>query len=222
MCFMAFLLARKIRMTQQYDGDAAVPVTVLAVDPCVVTQVRTAERDTYIAVQLGTGTRRALSKPMAGHVRDLGKFRTLREFRMDPKTPRADVRKADGSAWAVGDRIDASALQPGDLVAVSGISKGKGFQGVMRRHHFHAQDATHGTKDQHRMPGSIGGGGRAGGRVTKGMRMAGRMGGDRVTVQGLRVVSVDAERGEVMLCGAVPGARGALLEVRTWGGSWSS
>ncbi|MBI4434391.1 50S ribosomal protein L3 [Candidatus Uhrbacteria bacterium] len=206
---MAFLLARKVKMAQQWAGDVAVPVTVLAVEPCTVTQVRTNDRDGYAAVQVGAGARKRWTKAMTGHVRGLGMFRWLREFR------------EDGASPAVGDRIDASTFKPGDRIQVSGVSKGKGFAGVMKRHHFHGQDASHGTKHAHREPGSIGGGGRHGkGHVIKGMRMAGRMGNDRVTVKGLEVVAVDPGRNELVVKGAVPGARGALLEVRTYEGHW--
>lgn len=217
---MPFILARKVKMEQRWAGDEAVPVTVLAVEPCVVTQVRTADRDGYAAMQVGAGTRKRLTKPMAGHVSASGGsaaggkeargFRWFREFRM-----------ASDVTHAVGDRIDASTFKPGDRIQVSGVSKGKGFAGVMKRHHFHGQDASHGTKHAHREPGSIGGGGRHGkGHVIKGMRMAGRMGNDRITVKGLEVVAVDPDRNELVVKGAVPGARGALLEVRTWEGSW--
>lgn len=221
-------------MEQRWAGDEAVPVTVLAVEPCVVTQVRSADRDGYAAAQIGTGMRKRLTKPMAGHLAARGNVRWLREFRSSSKlqapSPDASIgiptqsrrdSKPDGSEWTVGDRIDVNAFTPGDIVQVSGVSKGKGFQGVMKRHHFHGQDASHGTKHAHREPGSIGGGGRHGkGHVIKGMRMAGRMGGDRVTVKGLEVIAVDPDRNELVVRGAVPGARGALLEVRTWEGSW--
>jgi large subunit ribosomal protein L3 len=209
---MSFILARKVKMSQEFRGDEVVPVTVLEVSPCVVTQVRTADRDGYTAVQLGSGTRRRITKPMAGHLGANGLLRSLREFRV----------AADATPATVGDRVDVTAFTVGDLVQVSGVSKGKGFQGVMKRHHFHGQDATHGTKHAHREPGSIAGGGRNGkGRVIKGMRMAGRMGGDRVTVTGIEVVGVDAERNLLTIRGAVPGARGTLLEVRTRTGHWN-
>lgn len=205
-------------MAQRYVGDEVVPVTVLEALPCTVTQLRAVERDGYAAVQLGSGTRRHISKPLAGHMKELGKFRWLREFRTSDE---GRVKSEELGEWKVGDRIDASAFKPGDRIQVTATSKGKGFQGVMKRHHFHGQDATHGTKHAHREPGSIGGGGRHGkGRVIKGMRMAGRMGGDRVTVQGLSVAAVDAERGVLEVKGAVPGARGALVVVQTYDGHW--
>jgi len=215
---MAFLLARKVKMEQRWAGDVAVPVTVLAVEPCVVTQVRTLDRDGYAAVQVGAGTRKRLTKAMAGHVRGAGMFRWLREFRTSDE---GRVKSEESLEWKVGDHVDVSIFKPGDHVQVSGVSKGKGFAGVMKRHHFHGQDASHGTKHAHREPGSIGGGGRHGkGHVIKGMRMAGRMGGDRITVKGLEVVHVDPDRHELIVKGAVPGARGALLEVRTYEGHW--
>jgi len=216
---MPFILARKLHMSQRYDGDEAVPVTVLEALPCTVTQVRTQERDGYAAVQVGSGSRRRVTKPMAGHCGELGKFRWLREFRASAE---GKGRGEEPKEWKVGDRIDVSVFTPGDRIQVTATSKGKGFAGVMKRHHFHGQDATHGTKHAHREPGSIGGGGRYGkGRVIKGMRMAGRMGGDRVTVAGLTVAAVDAERGVLEVKGAVPGARGALVVVQTYDGHWT-
>ncbi|MBI4142287.1 50S ribosomal protein L3 [Candidatus Uhrbacteria bacterium] len=207
---MAFLLARKLHMTQQFRNDEVVPVTVLDASPCVVTDVRTVERDGYAAVQIGSGKARRVTKPLAGHLRGRGAFQALREFRMDGALPE------------VGAALDVSSFTPGMAIQVSAVSKGKGFQGVMKRHHFHGQDATHGTKHAHREAGSIAGGGRnCKGRVIKGMRMAGRMGGDRVTVQGLEVVAVDPEHGQLFVKGAVPGARGALVEVRTYDGHWT-
>lgn len=213
---MPFLLARKVKMAQRYSGDEVVPVTILEALSCTVTQVRTIAREGYAAVQIGGGARRTMTKPLAGHVRDLGKFRWLREFQI-----RDQGSGISDQEWKVGDRIDVSAFKPGDRIQVTATSKGKGFQGVMKRHHFHGQDATHGTKHAHREPGSIGGGGRYGkGRVIKGMRMAGRMGGDRVTVQGLTVAAVDTERGVLEIKGAVPGARGSLVMVRAYDGHW--
>ncbi|MDO8622352.1 MAG: 50S ribosomal protein L3 [bacterium] len=215
---MAFILARKVNMSQRYVGDASAPVTILEASPCTVTQVRTMDRDGYAAVQVASGTRRRITKPVAGH---------LAASTVDGKTPHPfrwlrEFRTIDQGDLKVGDRIDVSAFKPGDRVQVTATSKGKGFQGVMRRHHFHGQDASHGTKHAHREPGSIGGGGRHGkGHVIKGMRMAGRMGGDRVTVQGLTVVAVDADAGMLELKGAVPGARGALVVVQMQDTHWA-
>ena len=193
-------------MTQVWDerGDA-LPVTVVSVSPNVVTQIRTLEKDGYHAIQLGWGSRAAkkLSKPMREQVKELGNFIGLREYRLSAP-----------SAMSVGDKIDISIFKKGDAITVSGISKGKGFQGVVKRHGFHGGSRTHGQKHSEREPGAIGGGARAGGRVAKGMRMAGRMGGERVTVRGLTVVEVLPEESLLLIKGAVPGRRGTVLEIR--------
>ncbi len=193
-------------MTQVWDEKgAARPVTVIAVSPNVVTQVRTLEKDGYSAVQVGWGSRKPskINKPMKGHIKELGNFKGLKEFRLEaPATQN------------VGDKIDLASFKVGDEVAVSGISKGRGFQGVVKRHGFHGGSRTHGQKHSEREPGAIGGGARAGGRVAKGMRMAGRMGGERVTVANLRVVQILPEDNLILLGGAVPGREGTLLEIR--------
>lgn len=193
-------------MSQAWGDDGQVhPVTVVSVGPNVVTQVKTEEKDGYSAVQVGWGERhpKNISKPVKGHLKGLGNFRGLKEFRMEGST------KA-----AVGDKIDASVFKPGDEVVISAISKGKGFQGGVKRHGFHGGSRTHGQKHSEREPGGIGGGGRAGGRVAKGMRMAGRMGGDRVTVKNVKVIQVDAAKNIILVGGAVPGRRGTLVEIR--------
>ncbi|MDO8425402.1 MAG: 50S ribosomal protein L3 [bacterium] len=206
---MQFLIATKLHMTQRYDGDRAVATTVLRVAPCTVTQVKTVQQDGYAAVQVASGERRGVNRALLGHFGGK-KFRFARE-----------VRVADPAAVpAVGDCMDAATFKPGDRVTIVAVSKGKGFAGVVKRHHFHGHNATHGTKDQVRMPGSIGGGGRAGGRVIKGMRMAGRMGSDRVTVKNLTVVATDPAAQIIELRGAVPGARGAVVEIRSYNGYW--
>jgi large subunit ribosomal protein L3 len=206
---MKFILAKKLEMSQRFRQDGTVvPVTLLAAGPCVVTQVRTKEKDGYDAVQLGFGEDAHPNRPMKGHAKAVGKaFKTLKEFRLGA-----------ASELKVGDAVQAASFEPGDVVEVQGVSKGKGFQGVVKRHHFRGGPATHGQKDQLRMPGSIGGGGRHGrGRVVKGMRMAGHMGMDTVTVKNLEVVEVDAGAGVIAVKGAVPGARGALLAVASLG-----
>ncbi|MDO8463099.1 MAG: 50S ribosomal protein L3 [bacterium] len=205
---MQFLLARKLEMTQRYDGDRSVPTTILVVSPCTVTQVRTEKKDGYAAVQIASGVRRHVTKALLGHFGGLH-HRTARELRT--------VGVPDVS---VGDVMGVSVFAPGDRVNVVATSKGKGFAGVVKRHHFHGHNATHGTKDQVRMPGSIGAGGVQ--HVFRGKRMAGRMGGDRITVKNLVVVAVDAERQTIELRGAVPGARGALVEIRPYAGYWKS
>ena len=202
---MKFLLGTKVNMTQVWDerGNAR-PVTVVSVFPNVITQVKTVEKDGYSAVQLGWGTRKPknINKPMKGHVKELGNFRGLKEWRLDiPATQ------------TVGDKIGVDVFKKGDEVTVSGISKGKGFQGVVKRHGFHGGSRTHGQKHSEREPGAIGGGARAGGRVAKGMRMAGRMGGERVTVRGLAVVDVLPEENLLLIGGAVPGRRGTVVEI---------
>lgn len=193
-------------MTQVFDDAGVVhPATVLAVGPVVVTHVKTKEKDGYNAVQLGYGKTlpSRLSMAVRGHLKGLDSFRYVREWRTE---------NAYG-ALERGTVIDASIFSEGDVVHVSGISKGKGFQGVVKRHGFKGGPRSHGQKHSEREPGSISGGGRAGGRVVKGMRMAGRMGGERVTVKNLKVVKVDAELGMMLVRGAVPGRRGTLIEV---------
>lgn len=201
---MKFIIGRKLEMTQRYRPTGeVVPVTLVKVEPCVVTQVKTADKDGYAALQIGTGSKRHQSKPLSGHLKASGQedLATLREFRVD---------SVDGIA--PGAVCDVESFVSGDVIDVTGISKGKGFQGVVKRHGFAGGPKTHGQKDQLRMPGSIGGGGRNGkGRVVKGMRMAGRMGGDRVTVKNLEIVEVLSAQGMVAVKGAVPGARGATL-----------
>lgn len=205
---MKFILGTKQNMTQVYDENGTVrPVTVIKAEPVVVTQVKNPARDGYSAVQVGMGTRgkKNISKALAGHFKDRGNFREVREFRVNGD----EITHAEGAS------IACDTFSVGDVVEVSSISKGKGFQGVVRRHGFAGGPRTHGQKHSEREAGSIGGsGGRAGGRVAKGIRMAGRMGGDRVTVKGLKVVMVDAEKGELYISGAVPGRRGTVVEVK--------
>ena len=187
-------------MSQVFSEDRKVtPVTLIEAGPCVVTQVKTEEKDGYQAVQVGFGERKKINRPLMGHLKDLGKFRYLREIR--------DVKED----MKIGDKIDAGVFKEGDKIKVIGISKGKGFQGVMKRHGFHGSPATHGHKHDHRAPGSIGSAFPE--HVLKGKKMAGRMGGDQVTVKGLKVVKVDKENNLLAVKGAVPGKRGALVEV---------
>lgn len=196
---MKFILAKKLEMTQVYRPDGAVvPVTLVQAGPCVVTQVKTAEKDGVNAVQIGFVPAKKLSKPEAGHLKDLPLMSELRDFRVD------------GSELKRGDAVEASVFQAGDIVNVTGMSKGKGFQGVVKRHHFHGHPTSHGHKDQERMPGSIGAGGPQ--HVFKGRRMAGHMGSDQVTVQKLEVVEV-RDGGILAIKGAVPGARNTVLEI---------
>ena len=206
---MKFLLGEKIGMSQVFDADGRViPVTMVRALSQTVLQVRTHEKDGYTAVQVAAGERKArlIRKPQKMHFGEFGNFRYVREFRIKERTDALPAR---------GERMDASVFREGDVVKVSGISKAKGFQGVVKRHGFHGAPATHGTKHAHREPGSIGGGGgRAGGRVVRGMKMAGRMGGERITVLNLKIAKVDAENKILAVRGAVPGRRGTLLEIR--------
>jgi len=196
-----FILATKLSMSRTFKADGTVvPVTKLKAGPCVVTQVKTMESDGYQAVQVGSGERRKVSKSVAGHLKPTGKlFRTLREFPV-----------SEGS-YQVGQVFDVTQFAPGDMVNVVGVSKGHGFQGVVKRHRFHGHPSTHGHKDQLRTSGSIGAGGLQ--HVRKGMRMAGRMGGDKITVHNLEVVAVEADKQELVVKGAVPGAPRGLVIV---------
>ncbi|MEK7601671.1 MAG: 50S ribosomal protein L3 [Patescibacteria group bacterium] len=202
-----FFLGTKGKMTQVFDEKGVVhAATAIVAAPLTVTQVKTKEKDGYEAMQVGAGVRREknINKPQHGKP-----FRYLREF----KSEGGRGLPAEASAQA-GDTIDISIFVPGDVVEVSAISKGKGFQGVVKRHGFSGGPRSHGQKNKERAPGSIGGGGRAGGRVVKGMRMAGRMGGDRVTVRNLKVLQVDTETNTLLISGAVPGRPGTLVEIR--------
>jgi large subunit ribosomal protein L3 len=199
---MKFILGRKLNMTQIYDASGrAVPVTAVSVRGNVVTQVRTKDKDGYEALQVGEGSRHAnrINKPAKGHFKDLGNFATIREFRME------------APAMKVGDKIELSQFVAGDTVMVSAVSKGKGFQGVVKRHGFHGGPRTHGQKHSEREPGSIGGGLRN--RVPVGMRMAGRMGSDNITVKNLKVAHIDPEENILYVSGAIPGRRGTLVEI---------
>ncbi|MFH2063427.1 MAG: 50S ribosomal protein L3 [bacterium] len=201
---MKFIIAKKLDMTQRFREDGTVvPVTLLQAGPCVVTQIRNADRDGYDAVQLGAGTARekVVAKPQRGHMKASGHVsRELDEFRTDGPS---DLK--------VGDSVEVSQFNPGEFVQVTATSKGRGFQGVVKRHGFRGGPASHGHKDNLRMPGSIGSGGIQ--RVFKGMRMAGRMGGDQVTVKNLEIIEVDVKNGIMAVKGAVPGARGASVLV---------
>lgn len=200
------LLGRKIGMTQVFSSSGeAVPVTVIEVGPCVVTQVRNQDRDGYEAVQIGFGEVKAksLTKPEQGHLAKAGRLvRYLREFQAD------NIEEHE-----VGQVLTVELFQPGQIIDVTGTSKGRGFQGVVKRHGFSGGPKTHGQSDRWRAPGSIGAGTDPG-RVWKGTRMAGRMGNRRVTVQNLQVVEVLADRHILLVKGSVPGAKNGLLMVR--------
>lgn len=201
---MKFMLGTKGRMTQVFDESGiAAAATVITAGPLTVTQAKTVEKDGYVSTQFAFGERKEknLSKAVKGHFKDLGNFRYVREHR-------------GGAKMEHGAKVDVTVFVPGDIVEVSAISKGKGFQGVVKRHGFHGGPRSHGQKNRERAPGSIGGGGRAGGRVVKGMRMGGRMGGDMITVRNLRVLQVDQASNTLVISGAVPGKPGTLVEIR--------
>jgi large subunit ribosomal protein L3 len=190
-------------MSQVFREDGrVVPVTVIEAGPCVVTQVKTEEKDGYQAVQLGFGEVKRLNKPLAGHLKGSQPRRHLREVQAD-----------DVSEFEVGQSIGVDIFEPGERVDVIGRSKGRGFAGVMKRHGFHGGPRTHGQSDRARAPGSIGGG-TTPGKVFKGLKMAGHMGNQRITVKGLEVISVDTDRNLLFLKGGVPGAPNGLLQIR--------
>lgn len=201
------IIGRKLGMTQVFEpGGTATGVTVIEAGPCTVTQVKTVATDGYRAAQLGWEEVKEdrLSQPERGHLRKnkLALVRHLREFRLN-----------EGEDHKLGDRIDVTLFAAGEIIDVIGTSKGKGFAGVVKRHHFRGGPRTHGQSDRLRHPGSIGAGSTPG-RVFKGIRMAGRMGNDRVTVQNMRIVSIDTERNLIMVKGAVPGPTNSMVIVR--------
>jgi len=194
------LIGRKKGMTQVFtDSGEAEAVTILEVGPCTVLQVKTIDTDGYNAAQLGFGEAKKINAARKGQMKNLGNFQHLREFRLE---------STDGIQ--VGDKVDASLFAPGDKVKVTGISKGRGFAGVVKRHNFHGGPKTHGQSDRNRAPGAIGST-TTPGRVLKGRRMAGHMGHQQVTVRGLEVFKTDASRSIIMVKGAVPGADNGLV-----------
>jgi large subunit ribosomal protein L3 len=205
---MKGLLGEKLGMTQVFDeNNRIVPVTVVAAGPCVVTQVRSADTDGYAAVQIGFGAvdPRRVNKPESGHFAKAG---------VTPRRTLVELRTDDASEYTLGQEITVELFEAGQRVDVTAASKGKGTAGVMKRHGFHGVGASHGAHRNHRKPGSIGGASTPG-RVFKGMRMSGRMGNVRTTTQGLTVHAVDAERGLLLIKGAVPGPKGGVVLVRT-------
>ncbi|MGH3745636.1 MAG: 50S ribosomal protein L3 [Mycobacteriales bacterium] len=205
---MKGVLGEKLGMTQVWDADnRVVPVTVVKAGPCVVTQVRNAEKDGYAAVQIAFGEidPRKVNKPRKGHFDKAG---------VTPRRHLVELRTDDAAEYALGQEITAEAFEVGQRIDVVGTSKGKGTAGVMKRHNFKGLGAGHGTQRKHRSPGSIGACATPG-RVFKGVRMAGRMGNARVTVQNLTVAGVDAEKGLLLIKGAVPGPNGGVVLVKT-------
>ena len=202
------VLGEKLGMTQVWDTEnLLVPVTVIKAGPCVVTQVRNAGTDGYDAVQIAFGAidPRKVSKPRLGHFEKAG---------VTPRRHLAELRTSDASSYELGQELTVETFESGQDVDVTGTSKGKGFAGVMKRHGFHGDSASHGSHKNHRKPGSIGACATPG-RVFKGMKMAGRMGGARQTTQNLKIYAVDADKGLLLIKGAVPGPRGGIVFVRT-------
>ncbi len=203
---MQGIIGRKLSMTQIFgDNGRAKAVTVIDAGPCTVIQAKTVAKDGYSAIQLGFGEAKKLNSPQRGHLKGMGQFKYLREFRVGAT-----------EATKVGDKVDVSLFKAGDLVDITGISKGKGFAGVVKRYHFAGGPKTHGQSDRHRARGSIGAGSSPG-RVLKGMRMAGHMGSSRVTVRHLEVFEADPARNLLLVKGAVPGTRNGLLLIRRSG-----
>jgi large subunit ribosomal protein L3 len=200
------IIGKKVGMTQVSGDDGKMEaITAIEAGPCTVTQVKTAAKERYNAAQLGFGEVKRLSSPQRGHLKGLGLFKYLREFRV-----------SDAEAIEVGQRVDVSLFKAGDLVDITGVSKGKGFAGVVKRHHFAGGPKTHGQSDRHRAPGSIGAT-TTPGRVFKGMRMAGHMGNERVTVRHLKVFEADPSRNLLLVRGAVPGGKNGLLLIKKSG-----
>src|SRR5438132_5356244 len=200
------LLGRKLGMTQVFDKQGQIHgVTVIEAGPIVVSQLKTAAKDGYEAVQVAYGTRKRVNKPARGHLKKLGDFRLLREFRV----------LGDGE-YSVGDKVGVELFDEGDLVDVTGVSRGRGFAGGVKRWNFSGGPKTHGQSDRHRAPGSIGSG-TTPGRVRKGLRMATHMGDKRVTVKNLRVFESNLARGVLLIEGAVPGAVNGLVRIAKTG-----
>ena len=202
------VLGTKLGMTQVWDeNNKVIPVTVVQAGPCVVTQVRTPENDGYSAVQIAFGAidPRKVTKPQAGHFAKAG---------VTPRRHLVEIRTEDATEYTLGQEIGVETFEVGQKIDAVGTTKGKGFAGVMKRHGFHGLRASHGVHRKHRSPGSIGGCATPG-RVFKGMKIAGRMGGARQTTQNLVIQSVDAERGLLLVKGAVPGPKGGLVFLRT-------
>ena len=202
------ILGSKLGMTQLWDeNNKVVPVTVIQAGPCVVTQVRTPEKDGYNAVQLGFGAVKPknVNAPETGHFEAAG---------VTPRKHLVELRTADASEYTLGQEVTAEVFEAGQVIDVTGVTKGKGTAGVMKRHGFHGLRASHGVHRKHRSPGSIGQSSTPS-RVFPGMKMAGRMGVEKVTVQNLTIHAVDAERGLILVKGSVPGPKGALIVMRT-------
>ena len=198
---MKFILGKKKEMQRRFTADGkSVPVTIIEAGPIKITQLRQMEKDGYAALQVGFGQKKKLNKPQKGHLKGLGDFRYLREFRVD---------QDQLAGHKLGDQISVSLFEKGELVNVTGVSRGKGFQGVVKRHGFAGSPASHGHKDQLRMPGSIGSAFPQ--HVIKGKKMPGQMGNQQATVQNLEVIDTDPAKNLLLVKGPVPGSRNSLL-----------
>jgi len=197
------IIGKKLGMTQVFTEDGKMEaITAIQAGPCTIIQVKTVAKEGYNAAQLGFGEVKHLKSPQKGHLKELGQFKYLREFRV-----------GDTASIEVGQKVDVSLFQAGDLIDVTGVSKGKGFAGVVKRYHFAGGPKTHGQSDRHRAPGSIGAT-TSPGRVLKGQRMAGHMGNKQLTTRHLKVFEADPERNLLLVRGAVPGARNGLLIIK--------
>jgi large subunit ribosomal protein L3 len=202
---MKFILGKKIGMSQVFDEDGKqIPVTLIEAGPCQILQIKTKDKDGYEAIQIGFVRKNEKKIKKSGKGKE---FRYLKEFNIQPT-----INNEQQITFKVGDKIDVSVFQEGDKVKISGVSKGKGFQGVVKRHGFHGRDATHGVKHEQRKPGSIGSSWPE--RVIKGRKMPGRMGAERITVSNLKIVKIDKENNLIAVKGAVPGHGGILLEIK--------
>ena len=199
------MIGRKMGMTQLFRDEGEVVVTYIEAGPCFVTQIKSQDKDGYNAVQLGFGEAKQLNSPQKGHLKEIGQFKHLREFSVE-----------DIGSVQVGQKVDVDMFKPGDLLDVTGTSKGKGFAGVVKRYHFAGGPKTHGQSDRHRAPGSIGAT-TSPGRVLKGKRMAGHMGDRQVTARNLTVLDVDLARHLLLVKGAVPGSKKGLLLIKKVG-----
>ncbi|OGY41690.1 MAG: 50S ribosomal protein L3 [Candidatus Buchananbacteria bacterium RBG_13_39_9] len=201
---MKFILGKKIEMSQKFKADGqVVPVTVVKAGPCFIAQVKKTAGDNYQAIQIGFESKKKLNRPLSGHLKGLDKSRYLREFRIAEPVEQSDYQK--------GQKITVNIFTIGEVVQVTANSKGKGFQGVVKRHHFSGAPKTHGNKDQLRHGGSIGA--QRPQRVLKNKRMAGRMGGEQVTVKNLEVIDIDEKNNLLFIKGAIPGSRTALIKI---------
>ncbi len=196
---MKFIIGQKQEMSQIYNEDKVIPITIIKVDTCKITQIKTNEKDGYEAVQIGSVKKRKINKALRGHLKNEN-FRYIKEFR------------TDGSIFKIGDVLDIESFESGEKINVIGVSKGKGFQGVVKRHGFGGQPTTHGTKDQVRMPGSIGATGPA--HVFKGTRMPGQMGNCQSTVTNLEIIEIDKKNNSIKVKGSIPGHRNSVIFIK--------